>query len=85
MKVIADQELESTVLQMDGHHFENCTITQCVLVFSGGDFSWTNCKFVNCQIRFVGAAGKTINFLKHFGMVPQAPKTAEAAGSSSVH
>jgi len=85
MKVIADQELENTVLQMDGHHFENCTIIQCILIFSGGDLSWTNCKFVKCQIRFVGAAGKPIHFLKHFGMVPQEPQTAEAAGSSSVH
>ncbi len=85
MKVIAEQTLKDTVLQMDDHHFEDCTITQCILVFSGGDFSWTNCKFVNCQIRFVGAAGKTLNFLKHFGMVLQAPKRAETAGSTSVH
>ncbi len=85
MKVIAEQALKDTVLQMDDHHFEDCTITQCLLVFSGGDFSWTNCKFVNCQIRFVGAAGKTLNFLKHFGMVPQALKRAETVGSSSVH
>jgi hypothetical protein len=40
---------------------------------------------VDCQIRFVGAAGKTTNLLQHFGMVPQAPKTAETARSSSVH
>ncbi len=85
MQVIAEQALKDTVLQMDDHHFEDCTITQCILVFGGGDFSWTNCKFVNCKIRFVGAAGKTINFLKHVGMGPQAPKRAETAGSTSVH
>ena len=85
MKVIAEQALKDTVLQMDDHHFEDCTITQCILVFSGGDFSWTNCKFVNCQIRFVGAAGKTLNFMKHFGIVPEALKRAETAGSTSVH
>jgi len=85
MKVIIDEHLENTTVQIDGNHFENCIISQCVLIFGGGDFSWMNCKFVNCQIRFVGAAWKTINFLKHFGMVPQAPKIAEAEGSTLVH
>ncbi|MFQ5930711.1 MAG: hypothetical protein ACE5MK_13545 [Acidobacteriota bacterium] len=86
MKVIANQDLKSTVVQMDDHHFENCTLTRSVLVFSGGDFSWKNCRFENCQIRFTGAAQRTIQFLRHFGMVPQkAPAKAHAAGSSSVH
>jgi len=84
MEVISDQELKGTVVQIDEHHFENCHFIQCVLVFGGGDFSWKNCKFENCQIRCVGAAIKTLNFLKHFGVVPKASK-AEATGSSTVH
>ena len=86
MKLIANEEIKAQVVQIDNHHFENCTIVQSVLVFSGGDFSWTNCRFANCQIRFTGAAQRTIQFLRHFGMVPQkAPDRAETTGSSSVH
>ena len=86
MKVIADQNMEDTVVQMDGHHFENCTITRSVLIFGGGDFSWTNSRFINCQIRLIGPAKRAIDFLKNFGLVPQqASDRVEAAGSSSVH
>lgn len=85
MLVIANQNVTGTVMQMDGHHFENCSIANSVLIYAGGDFSWTNCQFVNCQIRLIGAAQRAVQFLQLFGMVPQqAPTTAEAAGSSQL-
>lgn len=85
MQVIANQNLAGTVVQMDGHHFENCSISNSVLVYSGGDFSWTNCQFGNCQIRLVGPAQRAIQFLQFFGVVPQqVPPKAEATGSSQV-
>lgn len=83
--IIANQDLKDTVVRMDDHHFENCTIDHCILVFSGGDFSWKNCRFVNCQVRFVGAAGKTIQFVKYFEMASQVPKAVKSTESSLVH
>ena len=85
MQVVANQNITGSVVQMDGNHFENCSITDSVLVYSGGDFSWTNCQFANCQIRMIGPAQRAIQFLQFFGMVPQqVPPTAEAAGSSQL-
>jgi hypothetical protein len=85
MQVTANQNITGSVVQMDGHHFENCSVTNCVLVYSGGDFSWTNCQFANCQIRLIGSAQRAIQFLQFFGMLPQQvdPK-AEATGSVQV-
>ena len=71
MKVVSNKTETDTIIHMDDHHFENCKFTSCVLVYSGGDFSWLNCSFDRCQLRFVGSAQKTINFLKAFGMVPR--------------
>lgn len=86
MELIANQNIKDQIIQLDNHHFENCTVTNCVLVFSGGDFSWTNSHFTSCQLRLIGAAQRTITFLRHFGIVPQqVPKTAESTEPSSVH
>ena len=86
MIVISGNTETDTIIQMDGHHFENCTFTNCILAYSGGDFSWLNCSFDRCQLRFIGSAQKTINFLKAFGMVPrQVPQKANAKGSSLVN
>ncbi|MBI2820727.1 MAG: hypothetical protein HYX74_00750 [Acidobacteria bacterium] len=85
MQVIVNQNISNSVLQMDGYHYENCVINNSVLVYGGGDFSWTNCQFVNCQIRMVGPAQRAIQFLQFFGMVPQqVPAKAEVAGSSQI-
>ena len=85
MQVTANQNITGSVVQMDGHHFENCTIANSVLVYGGGDFSWTNCQFAQCQIRLIGPAQRAIQFLQFFGMVPQqAEPKAEATGSSQV-
>jgi len=85
MKLIAGQTLEKTVIQIDGHHFENCVISNSVLVYAGGDFSWTNCEFTNNEVRMVGAAQKTLTYLKHLGLTPQVAKIEKIDESTMVH
>ena len=85
MQVTANQNISGSVVQMDGQHFENCSISNSVLVYSGGEFSWTNCQFANCQIRLIGSAQRAILFLQFFGMLPQQVESkAEAKGSLQV-
>ena len=52
MRSVRGQKLQNTIIQMDRHHYEDCTFTRCVLVFSGKIFSWMNCQFVDCRISF---------------------------------
>jgi len=85
MKVIAGQTLDKTIVQIDGHHFENCVITNSVLVFAGGDFSWTNCVFTNNEVRMVGTAQRTLVFLKHLGLTPQVAQIEKIDESTVIH
>ncbi len=64
MKTVANQSLKNTVLEMDEHCFVNCSLSECILLFSGGNFGLVDCRIVNCEVRLAGAARKTIEFLK---------------------
>ncbi len=64
MKTVANQNLKDTTIKMDEHCFVNCTFSECILLFSGGDFGLVDCRITNCEVRLAGAARKTIQFLK---------------------
>ncbi len=64
MKTVANKNLKDAVIEMDEHYYVNCTLSDCVLLFSGGDFGLVECQIVNCEVRLAGAARKTIQFLK---------------------
>ncbi len=85
MILVEGKTIDKGVIQIDGHHFENCVISNCVLVFAGGDFSWTNCVFTNNQLRMVGAAQKTLAYLQHCGFTPQVAKIEKIDESTVIH
>ena len=61
-------------------------LPNCVLFFSGGDFSWTNSRFTSYQLRLIRAVKRTITSLRHLGIVPQrVPKIADSTEPSFVH
>lgn len=59
--------MSNTKIMLDGIKYSNVTFSNCIMVFSGADtgkdMGLINCKFINCQWHFEGAAGHTINFL----------------------
>ncbi|CZZ85152.1 hypothetical protein ACUBYH_000672 [Enterobacter hormaechei] len=59
--------MTNTKVVLDGVKYTNVTFTNCTIIFSGADtgkdMGLIGCKFINCQWRFEGAAGHTINFL----------------------
>lgn len=67
MEEIRKQVIENETLLMDGKNFIECTITNCTLIFSGGDYAWTDTEFDMCILQFVGEAARTISFLGYFG------------------
>jgi len=85
VKTVANQNLKDTVLQMDEHCFVNCTISECTLLFSGGDFGLVDCEVVNCEIRFAGAARNTIQFLKRLTAGFQTLQAEITSESKLVH
>ena len=85
MKVIANQDLKNTVVNIDDHYFENCTFTGCTLLFSGRVFEIKNCKIVDCHARLRGEAARTIRLLKQLAMEPDTLEIEQTIGSSWVH
>ena len=51
----------------------NCTLTDCDLFYSGGDFELLNVRFENCRWHFRGQALKTIQLQQTIGMLQPVP------------
>ncbi|HEX5377045.1 MAG TPA: hypothetical protein VFW47_00645 [Phenylobacterium sp.] len=50
---------------LDGERFDDCEFRDCRLVYGGGAAPvFRNCKFTNCDWRFDGAAGNTLEHLR---------------------
>ncbi len=69
MDTIKGVNYSNTRVTLDNRNFEDCTITSCEVVYSGGSFGWTNTKLTNCKITLRGSAALTVAFLKTFALV----------------
>jgi hypothetical protein len=73
MQPIQNENVSGAVVVLDGKYFMNCTFTDCMLVYCGGDYGWINTMFENCRFTFDGAAARTFNLCKNFGMLKGEP------------
>jgi hypothetical protein len=78
MQTIENQVSSGKTITLDEKHFINCRFTDCKLVYSGGDYGWTDTTFENCQVTLAGAAQRTATLLGSFGALgpggaPQRP------------
>ena len=71
MQVLENWHPQGITVYMDDKRFLNCVLTECKLVYGGGDVTWENTQFVNCQLTFDGAAQRTVAYLQNFR--PDAP------------
>jgi hypothetical protein len=78
MQFIKNKKEQGTVVILDDTSFVDCTFTNCQILYSGGDYSWTRTNFVNCQIGLQGHAARTAALLQSFGWKPLQPGTAPA-------
>src|SRR5689334_4975285 len=63
MQVLENWKPKGVTVYMDDKRFLNCVLTECKLVYGGGDVTWENTQFVNCQLTFDGAAQRTVAYL----------------------
>ena len=85
MKIIADQVLKDTLINIDDYYFEDSTFIRCTFVFSGKTFEMKDCKIVDCHARLRGEAARTIRLLKQLAMDPDTLEIEQTIGSSWVH
>ena len=85
MKVIGGQTIINGVVMLDDHHFENCVVKDSVVIYAGGEYSWTNCSFTNCQIRWIGPAGRSMQMARNFGLkITKDDKIEQMTGSATI-
>jgi hypothetical protein len=80
MEIVENQEVVGKAITIDEKHFVNCRYKNCTIIYSGGDFAWTNTTFENCQINLSGAAQRTANLLGTFGVIPPSGTTLPPSG-----
>ena len=69
MQVLENWTPKGITVYMDDKRFVKCVLTECKLIYGGGDVMWENTQFINCQITFDGAAQRTIAYLQNFGLM----------------
>jgi len=69
MQTIENQNDTGVTMTLDDKNFINCRFKNCTLLYSGGDYAWTNTTFENCPINLAGSAQRTLNLLANFGLL----------------
>lgn len=67
MTPIEDQAFENQTLIMDGKLFLRCRFENCSLIYTGGEFGWTDCHFGVNVFHLKGAAQKTVKSFRQPG------------------
>ena len=68
MEQVSGQTIVGQVLSMDGKHFIDCEIRNCILEYSGQALIMETTLFSQCSFRFTGEAALTMRFLECFGI-----------------
>jgi hypothetical protein len=63
--------------------FNECSLTDCDLFYSGGDVEMVNTRLDNCRFHWRGAAQKTVQTLMQFGALKIAPIPVQAQVNTS--
>ena len=66
---IADRSFTEETVQLDGRHFVDCRVANCVLEYSGGPVILEGTEFTGCRFRFGGEAAMTISLIGCFGLI----------------
>jgi|HubBroStandDraft_2_1064218.scaffolds.fasta_scaffold470100_1 hypothetical protein len=68
-----NKELSKALLVVEDVCLINCTLTDCDLFYSGGDFEIVSVKFENCRWHFRGHAARTMALQQTIGMLKPIP------------
>jgi hypothetical protein len=64
-----NENLKNAAYVIEEHIFNNCKLTNCRLIYTGGSFEWVNTTFESCFWGFRGPAKDTIGLLMTLGML----------------
>jgi hypothetical protein len=78
MSLHEGEKIEGMTFQLEEHSFRNCRLTNCFLIYDGGEFTLENTTLHNCNWKFRHAARNMFQLLKEIGALG-----GEIAGSIS--
>ncbi len=73
MEIILGLTIENESIRIDGKHFIDCTLVDCILEYSGGDVMFERTHMRGCRHVFYGRARRTLHYLQGTGLMPFAP------------
>jgi hypothetical protein len=83
MKIYRDKSISEQTFVLEEVAFFDCTLKDCDIFYSGGDFEFVNLKLDNTRFHFHGAAKQTQILFQSLGMIPGASRVSSQAGMSS--
>ena len=79
MTTVENKTSAGETITLDDKHFVNCKFERCTILYSGGDFTFTNTSLKECPVTLTGPAQRTayllgtIGALKPGGFIPALP------------
>ncbi len=72
MKMLVGETLSGESVEIDGKHFVDCTLIDCVLDYSGFPYIMERTSLRGCRYLFYGQARGTVHFLQDVGLLGSA-------------
>lgn len=73
MEIVKGGYFEGELVELDGRHFIDCTFTDCILKYSGGDVRFDTSTMSACRHVFYGRARATLHYLQRVGLMEHVP------------
>ena len=74
---VKGKTFKNETVPIDGTHFIDSNFVGCTLIYGGGDWGWSGCKFEGCAFNFQGAADRTAKLIKHVEAVGRKAATVQ--------
>jgi hypothetical protein len=83
MHVHRDKTFTNQTFHLDEVSLLNCTLRDCDLFYSGGDFDVQACRFEACRFHFRGLAKNTVALCQMTGMMPTPQMPGKCDGTET--
>ena len=64
MELIQNESFSDESVELDAKHFINCTFTNCILNYHGGEVVFDRTQMNGCRHVFFGLARRTLHYLQ---------------------
>lgn len=65
-KTLLRGHIKNETIHIENVDFGECTLEDCLLIYTGCEMQWKHLKLINCQVRFTGRAAGTVDFIRKF-------------------